>query len=121
MIIRALETAGIVAAAVIFTGLWMLFWVYVTDADQGNQPRLKRALVCWWYHRWHREGSSWDRPSCLACEHREYGWRRAGRDAYWDEVERAVGTGTRSILLGTSTRSLRKSLARLRRITEEDS
>ena len=79
MIIRALETAGIVAAAVIFTGLWMLFWVYVTDADSGRAPRLKRAMVCWWYHRWRREGNSWDRPSCLACAHREYGQRHMDR------------------------------------------
>jgi antitoxin (DNA-binding transcriptional repressor) of toxin-antitoxin stability system len=43
------------------------------------------------------------------------------RDAgYWDEVERAVGTGTLSLLLGTSTRSLRKNLARLRKVTEEN-
>lgn len=35
-------------------------------------------------------------------------------DRYWDEVERAVGKGTRSILWGTSTRSLRRALARLR-------
>lgn len=35
-------------------------------------------------------------------------------EEYWAEVERAVGKGTRSILWGTSTRSLRKALARLR-------
>ena len=77
--IRALETAGLVAAVIIFIGLWVLFWIYVTDADSGHQPRLKRALVCWWYHRWHREGNSWDRPSCSSCLDREYGLRRAVR------------------------------------------
>jgi hypothetical protein len=40
-------------------------------------------------------------------------------DEYWAEVERAVGKGTRSILWGTSTRSLRKALAKLRKIEEE--
>ncbi len=35
-------------------------------------------------------------------------------EGYWDEVERAVGKGTRSVLWGTSTRSLRRALARLR-------
>ena len=35
-------------------------------------------------------------------------------EEYWKEVERAVGTGTRSILLGTSTRSLRRNLQMLR-------
>jgi hypothetical protein len=33
-------------------------------------------------------------------------------EKYWEEVERAVGKGTRSILWGTSTRSLRRALAR---------
>ena len=36
-------------------------------------------------------------------------------DAYWEEVRQAVGTGTRSVLWGTSTRSLRRSLDRLRK------
>lgn len=36
-------------------------------------------------------------------------------DAYWDEVERAVGKGTPSIMLGTSTQSLRKNLDLLRK------
>ena len=35
-------------------------------------------------------------------------------EAYWQEVRRAVGKGTRSILWGTSTRSLRRSLDGLR-------
>jgi hypothetical protein len=118
--IRALETAALVFGVIAGIGLYALFWIYVTDADSGRAPRLKRALVCWWYHRWRREGNSWDRPSCSSCEHVEYGLLRAVRDAYWDEVERAVGTGTPSILLGTSTRALRKSLTRLRKITEED-
>jgi hypothetical protein len=38
-------------------------------------------------------------------------------DAFWAEVEAAVGKGALSILLGTSTRSLRKNLARLRETT----
>jgi hypothetical protein len=38
-------------------------------------------------------------------------------DAFWAEVEAAVGKGAPSVLLGTSTRSLRKNLARLREIT----
>lgn len=41
-------------------------------------------------------------------------------DEYWDEVARAVGTGTPSILLGTSTRSLRKNLERLRESAERN-
>lgn len=36
-------------------------------------------------------------------------------DKYWAEVERAVGKGTFTILLGTSTRSLKKNLAKLRK------
>jgi len=39
-------------------------------------------------------------------------------DWYWDEVMRAVGTGTPSILLGTSTRSLEKQLRKLRKEAE---
>lgn len=35
-------------------------------------------------------------------------------EKYWDEVERAVGAGTRSVLWGTPTRSLKKNLARLK-------
>ena len=35
-------------------------------------------------------------------------------DAFWAEVEAAAGKGAPSILLGTSTRSLKKSVARLR-------
>ncbi len=35
-------------------------------------------------------------------------------DEYWAEVEQAVGKGTCSTLFGTSTRSLRRSLARLK-------
>lgn len=34
--------------------------------------------------------------------------------AYWEEVERAVGKGAPTLLLGTSTRSLKKSLAELK-------
>ena len=44
----------------------------------------------------------------------------AGRgEEYWADVEQAVGRGAPSILLGTSTRSLRRSLARLRQASEE--
>lgn len=35
-------------------------------------------------------------------------------DAYWAEVQKAVGRGTPSILLGTSTRSLARALRKLR-------
>jgi hypothetical protein len=39
----------------------------------------------------------------------------AGNDeAYWVEVRRAVGRGAPSLLFGTSTRALRRSLTRLR-------
>jgi hypothetical protein len=41
-------------------------------------------------------------------------------DAFWAEVEAAAGTGTRSVLLGTSTRSLRKGLARMRAQQERE-
>jgi hypothetical protein len=75
-VIQDLETAGLTAAVVILTGAWMLFWVYVTDADQG---RLKRAMACWWHHRWRREGNSWGRLSCSSCEHAEYGRRHMDR------------------------------------------
>lgn len=40
-------------------------------------------------------------------------------EAYWAEVEEAVGTGTRSLLWGTSTRSLKRGLAELRAVVEE--
>lgn len=58
-----------------------------------------------------------------SAERPEGTWDEAVRrdDEYWDEAERAVGKGAPSILLGTSTRALRESLARLRKITEEDS
>jgi hypothetical protein len=75
-----LEVAGLVAAAVILLGLWSLFWIYVTDSDPGKQPRLKRALVCWWFHRWHRDrDGGWGRHFCRSCEHVEYGRRHADR------------------------------------------
>ena len=38
-------------------------------------------------------------------------------DSYWEEVRRAVGKGTWSLLWDTSTRSLRKSLEKLRKVT----
>jgi hypothetical protein len=77
VIIRALETAGVVAAAIIFIGAWMLFYIYVTDSDSGRQPRLKRALVCWWFHRWHRSrDGGWGRHFCSSCEHVQYGRKK---------------------------------------------
>ena len=36
-------------------------------------------------------------------------------DAFWAEVEAAAGQGVPSILLGTSTRSLKRNLARIRK------
>ena len=36
-------------------------------------------------------------------------------DAYYDEVRKAVGRGTPSVLLGTSTRALERNLSELRR------
>lgn len=46
-------------------------------------------------------------------------WRLARRDdAFYEEVERAVGKSARSVLSGMSTRSLRRSLARLRKSRE---
>ncbi len=41
-------------------------------------------------------------------------------DEYWAGVARAVGKGTPSILLGTSTRSLKKNLDRLRQAAGEE-
>lgn len=48
-------------------------------------------------------------------------WDEAVRrdETYWDEVTRAVGTGTPGILLGTSARSLKKNLDRLRQAAAE--
>lgn len=39
-------------------------------------------------------------------------------DAYYDEVRRAVGRGAPSVLLGTSTASLNRSLAQLRAVEQ---
>jgi hypothetical protein len=41
--------------------------------------------------------------------------------AYYDEVRRAVGGGTRSLLLGTSTKSLERSLAKLKAVEQGES
>lgn len=38
---------------------------------------------------------------------------------HWQDVERAVGTGAPSLLLGTSTGALRKSLARMREVAAQ--
>ena len=35
---------------------------------------------------------------------------------FWEEIRKAIGKGTRSVLWGTSTRSLNKNLKRLRKI-----
>jgi cbb3-type cytochrome oxidase subunit 3 len=35
--IRALETAGLVAAIIIFIGLWMLAWIYVTTTWRSRR------------------------------------------------------------------------------------
>lgn len=40
-------------------------------------------------------------------------------EQFWDEVRQAVGTGTRSLLWGTSTRSLHRSLAEIRAVVEK--
>jgi len=45
--------------------------------------------------------------------------RRRADDAYWAEIRAAMGKGTRSILWGTSNRSLDRSLARVRAASEE--
>jgi hypothetical protein len=42
-------------------------------------------------------------------------------DAYYDEVRRAVGRGAPSLLVGTSTKSLERSLAKLRAVQESES
>jgi len=39
-------------------------------------------------------------------------------DAHWAEVRAAMGKGTRSILLGTSSRALNRSLAKVREASE---
>ena len=39
-------------------------------------------------------------------------------DAYYDEVRQAVGGGTRSVLLGTSTRSLERNLRKLKDVQQ---
>jgi hypothetical protein len=76
LVILALEVAGGVA----FIAAWTLFYVYVTDSDPGRQPRLKRAMVCWWYHRWHRDRfGGWGRHFCSSCVTVEYGRRRMDR------------------------------------------
>jgi hypothetical protein len=41
-------------------------------------------------------------------------------DAYYDEVRQAVGRGTPSVLLGTSTRSLGRNLAEIRTVERGD-
>lgn len=40
-------------------------------------------------------------------------------EAYWEELQQAIGRGAPSLLLGTSTRSLRRNLRALRQASEE--
>lgn len=52
-------------------------------------------------------------PSPLAQAHHD--------DAYYDEVRRAVGRGAPTLLVGTSTRSLERSLAKLQAVKQGES
>jgi hypothetical protein len=83
-------------------------------ATEGVMPRLERLALAGALIALEIDQMLQERPEGI--------WDEAVRrdDAYWDEAARAVGTGTRSSLWGTSTRSLRKELERLREITEED-